>query len=91
MWVCVQGTTYKAAFHLDLTVQEGPGAPVVRLNRLMGHLPIMVGSKACYLRNLSPCAPLCPVLPACAGALSVPAVPEHVVCAPLCHPQLGPP
>ena len=62
----MQGTTYKAAFHLDLTVQEGPGAPVVRLNRLMGHLPIMVGSKACYLRNLSPYAlPPQHPLPAC--------------------------
>ena len=54
----MQGTTYKGAFHLDLVVQEGAGAPVVRLNRLMGHLPIMVGSQACYLRNLSRCAPL---------------------------------
>jgi hypothetical protein len=40
-------------------VQEGVGAPVVRLNRLMGHLPIMVGSQACYLRNLSRCAFAC--------------------------------
>lgn len=50
----VQGITYKGAFHLELMVQDSPGAPVHRLGRLMGHLPIMVRSTACYLRHLSP-------------------------------------
>lgn len=50
----MQGITYKGAFHLDLMVQDAPGGPAQRLNRLMGHLPIMVRSTACYLRNLTP-------------------------------------
>ncbi|KAK9845769.1 hypothetical protein WJX81_002042 [Elliptochloris bilobata] len=46
------GTTYKAALHLDLVIAE-EGAPPVRLQQRMGQLPIMVKSRACYLRNLS--------------------------------------
>ncbi|KAK9824626.1 hypothetical protein WJX72_011831 [[Myrmecia] bisecta] len=46
------GATYKAPLHIDLCYQvEGGG--VQRMNRRLGHLPIMVKSKGCYLRNLS--------------------------------------
>ncbi|CAL8465829.1 g5365 [Coccomyxa elongata] len=48
------GTTYKGAFHLDLMVQDAGGGPAHRLTRLMGHLPIMLRSTACYLRHLTP-------------------------------------
>jgi len=59
-----QGTTYKAALQMDLVIAE-EGAPPVRVQQRMGHLPIMVKSRACYLRNLSQCAlPLCRACPA---------------------------
>ncbi|CAL8465768.1 g5304 [Coccomyxa elongata] len=48
------GTTYKGAFHLDIMVQDAGGGPAHRLTRLMGHLPIMLRSTACYLRHLTP-------------------------------------
>ena len=53
--VPAQGITYKAALHMDLVIAE-EGAPPVRLQQRMGQLPIMVKSRACYLRNLSQCA-----------------------------------
>ena len=40
---------------MDLVLAE-EGAPPVRLQQRMGQLPIMVKSRACYLRNLSQCA-----------------------------------
>ena len=55
MAVDMQGTTYKAALHMDLVIAEEGAAPV-RLQQRMGQLPIMVKSRACYLRNLSQCA-----------------------------------
>jgi hypothetical protein len=57
-----QGTTYKAALQMDLVIGE-EGAPPVRVQQRMGHLPIMVKSRACYLRNLSQRAPRCPAGP----------------------------
>ena len=50
----LQGITYKGAFHLDLMIQDAPHRPAQRMSKLMGYLPIMVCSSACYLRNLSP-------------------------------------
>lgn len=61
MAVDMQGTTYKAALHMDLVIAE-EGAPPVRLQQRMGQLPIMVKSRACYLRNLSQCAPRAPAV-----------------------------
>lgn len=69
-WGCVQGTTYKGAFHLDLMVQDAGGGPAHRLTRLMGHLPIMLRSTACYLRHLTPCASA-PVLTLSLDILSI--------------------
>ena len=40
---------------MDLVIAE-EGAPPVRIQQRMGQLPIMVKSRACYLRNLSQCA-----------------------------------
>jgi len=50
----MQGLTYKGAFNLDLMIQDVPNRPAQRLSRLMGYLPMMVRSSACYLRNLTP-------------------------------------
>lgn len=49
----LQGTTYRAPFSIDLVHQmEGLGH-TQRLSKRLGQLPIMVKSKACYLRHLS--------------------------------------
>lgn len=47
-----QGTTYKAAFSCDLVYQT-EGMPEQRVQKRLGSLPIMLKSKACYLRNMS--------------------------------------
>ncbi|PSC76790.1 DNA-directed RNA polymerase I subunit 2 isoform X1 [Micractinium conductrix] len=46
------GTTYKAAFQCDLVYQV-EGLPEQRIPKRLGSLPIMLKSRACYLRNLS--------------------------------------
>jgi DNA-directed RNA polymerase I subunit RPA2 len=46
------GTTYKAAFSCDLVYQT-EGMPEQRLQKRLGALPIMLKSKACYLRNMN--------------------------------------
>ncbi len=48
---CLQGTTYKAPFSCDLVYQVEGLAPQ-RLAKRLGSLPIMLKSRACYLRNL---------------------------------------
>jgi len=61
-----QGTTYKAPFSIDLCWSSTPaGAPLPssssaaksqaqhRLTRRLGSLPVMVKSRACYLRHLT--------------------------------------
>lgn len=48
----LQGTTYKAAFSCDLVYQT-EGMPEQRVQKRLGALPIMLKSKACYLRNMS--------------------------------------
>ena len=49
---CVQGATYRAAYHMDLCYQV-EGQPAQRLNKRLGYLPIMVKSRQCYLRHLN--------------------------------------
>ena len=46
-----QGTTYKAPFTCDLVYQT-EGMPEQRLSKRLGSLPVMLKSRACYLRNL---------------------------------------
>ncbi|KAL4423560.1 hypothetical protein ABPG77_004600, partial [Micractinium sp. CCAP 211/92] len=46
------GTTYKAPFSCDLVYQT-EGLAEQRITKRLGSLPIMLKSKACYLRNLS--------------------------------------
>lgn len=46
------GTTYKAPFTCDLVYQMD-NLPEQRLTKRLGSLPIMLKSKACYLRNMS--------------------------------------
>eukprot|EP00884_Botryococcus_braunii_P010470 jgi/Botrbrau1/19424/Bobra.0338s0050.1 len=46
------GLTYKAPLSLDFCYQGQDGV-VRRINRRMGQLPIMVKSRACYLRHMS--------------------------------------
>ena len=48
-----QGTTYKAPFSIDLVYQVDGLAQEKRLSKRLGSLPIMLKSRACYLRNLS--------------------------------------
>ena len=48
----LQHSTYKAPFSCDLVYQV-EGMPEQRLSKRLGSLPIMLKSKACYLRNLS--------------------------------------
>ncbi|EFN59491.1 hypothetical protein CHLNCDRAFT_138110, partial [Chlorella variabilis] len=45
-------TTYKAPFTCDLVYQV-EGMPEQRLSKRLGGLPVMLKSKACYLRNMT--------------------------------------
>jgi hypothetical protein len=48
----LQGTTYRAPFSCDL-VYQAEGGTEQRLSKRLGSLPIMLKSKACYLRNMT--------------------------------------
>ena len=48
----LQRTTYKAPFTCDLVYQV-EGMPEQRLSKRLGGLPVMLKSKACYLRNMT--------------------------------------
>ncbi|CAL8465771.1 g5307 [Coccomyxa elongata] len=48
------GAADKRLFPRDCREADAGGGPTHRLTRLMGHLPIMLRSTACYLRDLTP-------------------------------------
>ena len=48
----LQGTTYRAPLTVDLVCQIEGVATQQRLSRRLGQIPIMVKSKACYLRHM---------------------------------------
>lgn len=50
----LQGISYQGALSMFLCVRADDG-PEIRMRRQMGLIPIMLKSKACYLRNLSRC------------------------------------
>ncbi|CAG9461634.1 unnamed protein product [Pedinophyceae sp. YPF-701] len=46
------GTTYRGALNVDVCFQTGQD-PVERVQKRLGHIPIMVGSRLCHLRAMS--------------------------------------
>lgn len=48
------GTTYKAPFFIDLVWAEDGVEHTQRVAKKLGQMPIMLKSKACYLRDLTP-------------------------------------
>ncbi len=48
----LQGTTYKAPLQIDLCYQSNDRPGAERLSKRLGSIPVMVRSRACYLRNM---------------------------------------